>query len=672
MDKFDVLRKYFGYSSFRKGQEEMVDCLLSGRDALGIMPTGAGKSICYQVPAIMLNGVTIVVSPLISLMKDQVNALVQQGIKAAYINSSLTDTQYDKVLKNAALGIYKIIYVAPERLDSVGFINLCRRIKISMVAVDESHCVSQWGQDFRPSYLNINKFISVLPNRPIIGAFTATATDEVKKDIINILQLEDPAVVTTGFDRPNLFFSVLRPAKKDNRLIELIKERRDKSGIIYCSTRKKVESVCDLLIKNGFPATRYHAGLSDKERVKNQDDFVYDRKPVMVATNAFGMGIDKSNVSYVIHYNMPKNIESYYQEAGRAGRYGQEADCILLYGAGDVQTCRYFIENTEPNPQLTPEQNEMFKKREEERLKHMIFYCRTSDCLRNYMLRYFGDEAEENCGKCSNCLTKFETVDVTIEAQKILSCIIRTGQKFGATMIVDVLRGKTNDRITYFGLDKQSTFGIMKDSKPTEIRYIIEKLEEQGYIISVGSGKPILRVTEMSYPVLKGKAKVNIKKTRKLKSNIERVNIDETNGELFDALKVVRTYFAMQRGVPAYIIFSDATLADMCKVMPVTPKEFLEVKGVSSIKLEKYGEAFMRVIKEYGKSDNDEKSKKYDVAEMRANGLTGAYEPWSEKEVEKLRFEYEVGIPIEKIAKNHGRTKGAIRSRLKKEGLIEE
>lgn len=672
MDKFDVLRKYFGYSSFRKGQEEMVDCLLSGRDALGIMPTGAGKSICYQVPAIMLNGVTIVVSPLISLMKDQVNALVQQGIKAAYINSSLTDTQYDKVLKNAALGIYKIIYVAPERLDSVGFINLCRRIKISMVAVDESHCVSQWGQDFRPSYLNINKFISVLPNRPIIGAFTATATDEVKKDIINILQLEDPAVVTTGFDRPNLFFSVLRPAKKDNRLIELIKERRDKSGIIYCSTRKKVESVCDLLIKNGFPATRYHAGLSDKERVKNQDDFVYDRKPVMVATNAFGMGIDKSNVSYVIHYNMPKNIESYYQEAGRAGRDGQEADCILLYGAGDVQTCRYFIENTEPNPQLTPEQNEMFKKREEERLKHMIFYCRTSDCLRNYMLRYFGDEAEENCGKCSNCLTKIETVDVTIEAQKILSCIIRTGQKFGATMIVDVLRGKTNDRITYFGLDKQSTFGIMKDSKPTEIRYIIEKLEEQGYIISVGAGKPILRVTEMSYPVLKGKAKVNIKKTRKLKSNIERVNIDETNGELFDALKVVRTYFAMQRGVPAYIIFSDATLADMCKVMPVTPKEFLEVKGVSSIKLEKYGEAFMRVIKEYGKSDNDEKSKKYDVAEMRANGLTGAYEPWSEKEVEKLRFEYEVGIPIEKIAKNHGRTKGAIRSRLKKEGLIEE
>lgn len=576
----------------------MVDCLLSGRDALGIMPTGAGKSICYQVPAIMFGGVTIVVSPLISLMKDQVNALVQQGVKAAYINSSLTDTQYDKVLKNAALGIYKIIYVAPERLASVSFINLCRRIKISMVAVDESHCVSQWGQDFRPSYLNINKFISMLPKRPIIGAFTATATDEVKKDIIYILQLENPAVVTTGFDRPNLFFSVLRPAKKDSRLIELIKERRDKSGIIYRSTRKKVESVCDFLIEKGFSATRYHAGLSDEECIKNQDDFVYDRKLIMVATNAFGMGIDKSNVSYVIHYNMPKNIESYYQEAGRAGRDGQEADCILFYGAGDVQTCRYFIENTEPNPQLTPEQNEMFKQREEERLKHMIFYCRTSDCLRNYMLRYFGDEAEENCGKCSNCLTKFETVDVTIEAQKILSCIIRTGQKFGATIISDVLRGKTNDRITSFGLDRQSTFGIMKDSKPTEIRYIIEKLEEQGYIISVGAGKPILRVTEMSYPVLKGKAKVKVKKTVRIKTKEKTVE-ETVNISLFDTLKQIRYEIASKKGVPAFLIFSDASLMDMCRKLPVTPEEFLSVNGVGDNKLKQYGDRFISAIAEY-------------------------------------------------------------------------
>lgn len=674
MDKFDVLRKYFGYSSFRKGQEEMVDCLLSGRDALGIMPTGACKSICYQVPAIMFGGVTIVVSPLISLMKDQVNALVQQGVKAAYINSSLTDTQYDKVLKNAALGIYKIIYVAPERLESVSFINLCRRIKISMVAVDESHCVSQWGQDFRPSYLNINKFISMLPNRPIIGAFTATATDEVKKDIVNILQLDNPAVVTTGFDRPNLFFSVLRPAKKDSRLIELIKERRDKSGIIYCSTRKKVESVCDFLIEKGFSATRYHAGLSDEERVKNQDDFVYDRKPVMVATNAFGMGIDKSNISYVIHYNMPNNIESYYQEAGRAGRDGQEADCILLYGAGDVQTCRYFIENTEPNSQLTPEQNEMFKKREEERLKHMIFYCRTSDCLRNYMLRYFGDEAEENCGKCSNCLTKFETVDVTIEAQKILSCIIRTGQKFGVTIISDVLRGKTNERITSFGLDRQSTFGIMKDSKPTEIRCIIEKLEEQGYIISVGAGKPILRVTEMSYPVLKGKAKVKVKKTVRIKTKEKTVE-ETVNISLFDTLKQIRYEIASQKGVPAFLIFSDASLMDMCRKLPVTPEEFLSVNGVGDNKLKQYGDRFISAIAEYkatGVENTDEQDSQNNIEKTQESEVNYAYKPWSEKEVEKLRFEYEVGIPIDKIAKNHGRTNEDVRSRLKKEGLIEE
>lgn len=514
----------------------------------------------------------------------------------------------------------------------------------------------------------------MLPNRPIIGAFTATATDEVKKDIVNILQLDNPAVVTTGFDRPNLFFSVLRPAKKDSRLIELIKERRDKSGIIYCSTRKKVESVCDFLIEKGFSATRYHAGLSDEERVKNQDDFVYDRKPVMVATNAFGMGIDKSNISYVIHYNMPNNIESYYQEAGRAGRDGQEADCILLYGAGDVQTCRYFIENTEPNLQLTPEQNEMFKKREEERLKHMIFYCRTSDCLRNYMLRYFGDEAEENCGKCSNCLTKFETVDVTIEAQKILSCIIRTEQKFGVTIISDVLRGKTNERITSFGLDRQSTFGIMKDSKPTEIRCIIEKLEEQGYIISVGAGKPILRVTEMSYPVLKGKAKVKVKKTVRIKTKEKTVE-ETVNISLFDTLKQIRYEIASQKGVPAFLIFSDASLMDMCRKLPVTPEEFLSVNGVGDNKLKQYGDRFISAIAEYkatGVENTDEQDSQNNIEKTQESEVNYAYKPWSEKEVEKLRFEYEVGIPIDKIAKNHGRTNEDVRSRLKKEGLIEE
>mgnify|MGYP001155249236 CR=1 FL=1 len=599
MDKFDVLRKYFGYSSFRKGQEEMVDCLLSGRDALGIMPTGAGKSICYQVPAIMFGGVTIVVSPLISLMKDQVNALVQQGIKAAYINSSLTDIQYDKVLKNAALGIYKIIYVAPERLDSVGFINLCRRIKISMVAVDESHCVSQWGQDFRPSYLNINKFISVLPNRPIIGAFTATATDEVKKDIINILKLNNPTVVTTGFDRPNLFFSVLKPAKKDNRLIELIKERRDKSGIIYCSTRKKVESVCDLLIKSGFPATRYHAGLSDEERVKNQDDFVYDRKPVMVATNAFGMGIDKSNVSYVIHYNMPKNIESYYQEAGRAGRDGGEADCILLYSPKDVRLNRFMIENSEGNDELTIEENEQIRERDFERLKYMTFYSTTNDCLRGFILRYFGGEKKAYCGKCSNCLSVHKLVDVTIDAQKIMSCIARTGQRYGKTVICDVLKGSKSEKILKAELNNQSTYGIMKEVTARHIFGTIDFLAEKEYISSDNETE-VLKLLPKSRDVLFGRERLVMKKVENSEKVVKTHRPEvPVNSDLLDALKALRKGIASKKSVPAYVIFTDATLIDMCKKCPETPDEMLEVSGVGRTKLEKFGKQFLEEIAKF-------------------------------------------------------------------------
>ena len=598
-DKYKILRHYFGYSSFRKGQENMVDCLLSGRDALGIMPTGAGKSICYQVPAIMMQGITIVVSPLVSLMKDQVNSLVQQGVSAAYINSSLTYQQYLKVLQYVYEGRYKIIYVAPERLLTSDFLTLCKKVTISMVAIDEAHCVSQWGQDFRPSYLNINEFIENLTQRPIVGAFTATATNEVKDDIIKILKLRTPKIVTTGFDRPNLYFSVLRPNNKRSKLVELIKDRKGTSGIVYCSTRKKVEEVCGWLNDSGLPATRYHAGLSDEERRKNQDDFVYDRNPIIVATNAFGMGIDKSNVSYVIHFNMPKNIENYYQEAGRAGRDGEEADCILLYSKSDVMTNRFLINKTEPNPQLTDEQIEFIRKREEERLKYMTFYCTTSDCLRGRILKYFGDNYDGRCGKCSNCLTKFETVDVTVEAQKILSCIVRTGQRYGIKMITDVLQGKTNDRLLKAKLDMQSTYGIMKKYKATEIKYIIEKLEEQEYINFVGADYPIIRITEMSYPVLHGDAKIYIQKSTKMYSKAPVVNTEGLNTELYDGLKAVRTYFAKKRGVPAYVIFSDATLVNMCKKMPVTSAEFLSVNGVGYTKLEKYGQTFMNVIKKY-------------------------------------------------------------------------
>ena len=599
MNKHEILKRYFGYDAFRTGQEALVDALLCGRDVLGIMPTGAGKSLCYQVPALMMQGVTLVISPLISLMKDQVNALVQQGVSAAYLNRSLTDAQYNRALRNAANGQYKIIYVAPERLESAAFLNMCRSVRISVVAVDEAHCVSQWGQDFRPGYLNIKKFISQLYLRPIVGAFTATATDEVKGDIIRLLGLNDPVAVTTGFDRPNLYFAVLRPNNKPAALLKLIKERRDKSGIVYCSTRKKVEDVCDMLNSGGISATRYHAGLEDSERIKNQDDFVYDRKRVMVATNAFGMGIDKSNVGFVIHYNMPKNLESYYQEAGRAGRDGSDADCILLYSKGDVQTCRYFIENIEYNPDLTKEQNEAFRQKEEERLKHMVFYCTTSDCLRGYMLRYFGDDYRDSCGKCSNCLTEFETADVTVEAQKILSCIIKTGQFYGVKMITDVLRGVSSDKIIRARLDKQSTFGIMKDARSAEIKYIIEKLEEQGYIISVNAKRPALRVTEMSYPALRGKAKVKIKKSKMIKNYEEKPVLGGIDPELFNALKDVRTELAKKRGVPAFVIFSDAALTDMCRKMPTNNSEFLAVSGVGQNKLDKYGEAFMRVIDKF-------------------------------------------------------------------------
>lgn len=598
-DKYTILRKYFGYTSFRKGQEEMVDCLLSGRDALGIMPTGAGKSICYQVPAMMMEGITIVVSPLISLMADQVSALTQQGISSAYINSSLNENQFNKVLNNASNGKYKIIYVAPERLLTSRFLNLCRGITVSMVAVDEAHCVSQWGHDFRPSYLKIKAFINSLYHRPVVGAFTATATNEVKQDVLEILELREPEVITTGFDRPNLFFSVIRPSNKNDKLIELLRERKGQSGIIYCSTRKNVESVCEFLIRKGYPATRYHAGLEDDERSKNQEDFVYDRRPIMVATNAFGMGIDKSNVSYVIHYNMPKNIENYYQEAGRAGRDGAEADCILMYERSDVHTNQFFIDNMEPNPNLTDEQNEFIRKREELRLKHMMFYCTTSECLRKTILRYFGDVGEEKCGKCSNCLSVYETVDVTIETQKILSCIIRTGQNYGVKTITDVLLGNPSREIVCKDLHKQSTFGIMKDSNVSEIKYIIEKLEELGYIIFVGAGRPILRVTEMSYPVLRGNASIKIEKSRKMKSKAENIESALINKELFEELKVVRKYFAMKRGVPDYVIFTDASLVDMCKKLPVTEEEFLNIKGVMKIKMEKYGDEFINVIKDF-------------------------------------------------------------------------
>lgn len=601
-DKLSVLKEYFGHDSFREGQNRITDSLLGGRDVLGIMPTGAGKSICYQVPALMFDGITIVVSPLISLMKDQVSALVQSGVAAAYINSSLTHAQYLKVLQNTESGKYKIIYVAPERLCAPAFLGICRNLNISMVAVDEAHCVSQWGQDFRPSYLKIPDFIDALNSRPVVGAFTATATGAVRDDIKTLLRLVSPLVVTTGFDRPNLFFSVMQPKNKSIELMKLIKERKNESGIVYCSMRKAVEEVCELLQKNGFAATRYHAGLDENERRRNQDDFVYDRATIMVATNAFGMGIDKSNVSFVIHYNMPKNMESYYQEAGRAGRDGRSADCILLYSAKDVRTNQFLINNSEPNPDLTEDEQEEVRRRDRERLKQMTFYCTTHKCLRKFILEYFGDKGPERCEKCSNCLSNHENTDITVDAQKIMSCVARTGQRYGKKVICDVLRGSKNERLISAGLSRQSTYGIMADCPEKRLRDIIDHLCESGYMTAQGDEYPILKLAPKSRGVLTGQETLRMMleiPQKKKAAAVKDALLPPADEKLLAALKDLRKSLAMRQSIPAYVVFTDATLIDMCRLKPKTQEEFMEVSGVGQAKSQRYGEVFLAVIAEF-------------------------------------------------------------------------
>ncbi len=448
MDKYTILRRCYGYSQFRPGQETLIDGVLQGRDVFGIMPTGGGKSICYQVPALMLPGITLVISPLISLMHDQVLALKSVGVPAAYLNSTLSGPQVRAVYRNLLAGQYKIVYVAPERLDYAGFGSVAAQLDIRFVAVDEAHCISQWGQDFRPSYLRIVQFIDSLPCRPVVGAYTATATRQVREDVERILNLRDPVRTVTGFDRPNLYFEVIQPKDKQQQLLYLLASRRNKSGIIYCSTRKKVEELCEILQDRGYAATRYHAGLEEQERSANQEDFIHDRRTVMVATNAFGMGIDKSNVGYVIHYNMPKSIEAYYQEAGRAGRDGAEAECILLYNGADVRTAKFFIDQISENEELTEQQREQVRQQDEKRLAAMTAYCKTGECLRGYILGYFGQTHPDTCGNCGSCMGEFEIRDITVDAQKIISCVYRVhqrGRDFGKTMIAEILKGSSND-----------------------------------------------------------------------------------------------------------------------------------------------------------------------------------------------------------------------------------
>jgi ATP-dependent DNA helicase RecQ len=606
MNKHEILKQYFGYDNFREGQGTLIDSILDGQDVLGIMPTGAGKSICYQVPALLLSGITVVISPLISLMKDQVRALNEAGIHAAYINSSLSDTQIVKALNNASLGLYKIIYVAPERLETEMFLEFAMNSDISMVTVDEAHCISQWGQDFRPSYLNIVKLISNLPKRPIVSAFTATATVEVKEDIICVLGLTNAKLLVTGFDRGNLYFEV-NTAKKNEHLLKYILEHPTESGIVYCATRKNVDNLRELLISRGISATRYHAGLSSEERQKNQDDFIYDAKPVMIATNAFGMGIDKSNVRYVIHYNMPQSIENYYQEAGRAGRDGEKSDCILLYSPQDVMISQFLIDSKEVRADMMPEEAESVHERDAKRLKQMTYYCVTKGCLREYILRYFGDKTNCNCGNCSNCLEEFEEEDVTDICKDILQGILETKQRFGINVIVGTLRGDKKAKLQTYGLNQLKTYGIRGDISEARLKQIINEMLLRDLLCTTDDKYALLKLGLKANYVMQGNERIIIKLRKdqdlQVTSKKQRTSDLLTNKglELFDKLREVRIEIAKAEKLPPYIIFSDKSLVDMCIKLPFTKGEMLEVSGVGENKYGKYGSYFINAIQDYTK-----------------------------------------------------------------------
>ena len=634
----EALTRYFGYDSFRPGQQGIVEALLAGRDVLGVMPTGAGKSVCYQIPAALSPGATLVISPLISLMRDQVDALNDLGLPAAFINTTQTPDEQAMVFAQASAGQIKLLYVAPERLETGRFRDFAARTPISLIAVDEAHCVSQWGQDFRSSYLGIGDFIAGLPQRPPVGAFTATATERVRRDIVGLLGLRNPAVTVTGFDRPNLYFDVVKLETKYKAawVARYVADHPDESGIVYCATRKTTEALADTLNQMGHPAVAYHGGMSPDAREVAQRDFITDKVPVVVATNAFGMGIDKSNVRYVIHHNLPESIEAYYQEAGRAGRDGEPSRCTLLWNESDIVTRRRLLDNDYENERLTPEEQEIVRQSKRRLLDGMVGYCRTTDCLHRYMTRYFGQELSPNagsaagediaadssqsgrCGACSNCESTFETIDVTRVAQAISRCVHDVGQRVGSGKIVKILRGSRAQDLAWLNPERMPTFGMLKDVNEARVRDVLSQMATDGYL-SIAEGRmPIVmfgaRAAETAAPdfhyeikrVERKSAAAGSGRSGGVADTADSANVpgdalgsyipDDDEESLFQKLRELRRTIAQEIGKPPYIVFSDKTLRDMARIKPVTNAQFLAVNGVGQHKLDLYGQRFMQTI----------------------------------------------------------------------------
>lgn len=578
-----VLAEKFGYESFRTGQAQVIQHVMEGEDSLCVMPTGGGKSLCYQVPAMLLDGTVLVISPLISLMKDQVDALGQLGIPAAYINSTLSTEEYFGTLELAISGHYRLLYIAPERLQSESFLRELSRMKVPMIAIDEAHCISQWGHDFRPSYRNISRVLDCFDEKPVLLALTATATPTVREDIRKQLGIPQEQTVMTGFERENLIFTVVKGQNREKFIKEYAEKNKGEAGIIYAATRKAVESIYDLLARSGFEVAKYHGGMADYERQTEQDRFLNDEATVMVATNAFGMGIDKSNIRYVIHYQMPKNMESYYQEAGRAGRDSLDSECVLLFASQDIQTQRFLIDQSQDQSRIPAEL---------EKLQGMIDYCHTEDCLQQYIVTYFGEKDAPKCGRCANCTDTREQLDVTLDAQKVLSCVIRMGQRFGKTMIAQVLTGSRNKKVIDFKFDKLSTYGLMKEKNAKEVSDFIEFLISATCLHVENGQFPTIQVAERGLEVLLGNDQIMRKGSFVSKQLTE-------DDPLFEQLRQLRRTLAQDAGVPPFVVFSDKTLKDMALKKPSTSQEFLDVNGVGQAKLDSYGDAFIEEIKAF-------------------------------------------------------------------------